>query len=77
MQAYQRTLKEVTDMFESCGCNTEVTEPSSSQVVLTVQGPVGMCPSSIFEEHVEKAKDLMRTSHPDVSFQVEVVETEV
>lgn len=77
MQTYQRTLKEVTDMFESCGCNTEVTEPSSSQVVLTVQGPVGMCPSSIFEEHIERAKELMQTSHPDVSFQVDVVETEM
>jgi len=77
MDPYQSTLKEVTDMFESCGCNTEVAAPSSGRVVLTVQGPVGMCPSSIFEEHIERAKELMQTSHPDVSFQVDVVETEM
>lgn len=62
-------------MFESCGCQTDVTTPSASQVVLTVRGPVSMCPISIFEEHVNKAKELMRVSHSDVSFTVEVEET--
>lgn len=62
-------------MFESCGCQTDVTTPSASQVVLTVRGPVSMCPVSIFEEHVDKAKELMQASHSDVSFNVEVDET--
>ena len=74
MNQYESTLKEVTDMFESCGCRAEVTAPSSSQVVLTVRGPASMCPISIFEEHVEKAKELMQASHADISFNVEVEE---
>lgn len=76
MNQYESTLKEVTDMFESCGCRADVATPSSSQVVLTVRGPSSMCPVSIFEEHVEKAKELMQTSHSDVSFVVKVEETE-
>ncbi|MBP6944648.1 hypothetical protein KBD61_05640 [Patescibacteria group bacterium] len=77
MDQYQLTLKEVTDMFESCGCNANVSTPSSSQVVLTIQGPVSICPSSIFEEHVERAKELMQVAYPNISFHVEVVETEL
>ena len=63
-------------MFESCGCHTEVTTPSPSQVRLIVKGPVSMCPKSIFEEHVEKAKELMQSSCPEVSFDVVVEDTE-
>ena len=76
MDQYQLTLKEATDVFESCGCHIDVSTPSSSEVVLTIQGPVRICPSAIFEEHVEKAKELMQSSYPDVSFHIEVVETE-
>ncbi len=74
MNEYQATLKEVTDMFESCGCETDVATPSSSQVLLTVKGAVSMCPPAIFEEHVEKAKELMQSAHPGVAFDVEVKE---
>lgn len=76
MNQFELTLKEVTDMFESCGCHTEVTTPSSSQVALTVRGPVSMCPVSIFEERVERAKELMQISHPDMTFSLEVEEIE-
>ena len=76
MDQYQASLKDVTDMFESCGCHTEVTTPSSSQVRLTIKGPISMCPKSIFEEHVERAKELMQSSHPEVSFNVDVEELE-
>ncbi len=75
MNQYQLTLKEVTDVFESCGCITNVSTLSSSQVILTIQGPVCICPSSIFDEHVEKAKELMQIAYPNVSFHVEVEET--
>jgi hypothetical protein len=74
MDQYQLTLKEVTDVFESCGCTANVSTPSSSQVVLTIQGPVCICPTSIFEEHVEKAKELMQSSYPNISFHIEVEE---
>lgn len=76
MDQYQLTLKEVTDIFESCGCAVSVSTPSSSQVVLTIQGPVCICPSSIFDEHVEKANELMRSAYPNVSFTVQVIESE-
>lgn len=74
MNNYEQTLKEVTDMFESCGCRTDVAAPSDQEVVLTIQGPTAMCPSSIFEEHVEKANELMREAYPNVAFKVDVKE---
>lgn len=73
---YTITLREATEVFESCGCSTEVTLPAPSEAVLTIKGCVSLCPISIFEEHAEKAKELMQTSHPDVGFRVEVVETD-
>ncbi len=76
MNLYESTLKEVTDMFESCGCRADVTLPSPSQVVLTIRGPVSMCPTSIFAEHVERAKELMRLTHANAFFHVEIEETE-
>ena len=76
MDQYQSTLKNVTDMFESCGCQTSVTTSAPSQVLLTITGPISMCPKSIFEEHVAEAKDLMRSSHPEVSFEVGIEEVE-
>lgn len=76
IERYATTLKDVTDMFESCGCQTEVAAPSPTQALLTIRGPVSMCPVSIFEEHVEKAKELMRSSHPDISFDVAIDEIE-
>ena len=75
MNPYTTTLKEVTDMFESCGCRTEVTAPSSQEALLTVEGPTSFCPSSILEEHLEKAKELMRSAHPEVTFRIEIKET--
>lgn len=75
MDAYQSTLKDVTDVFESCGCHADVTTPLPSQVLLTITGSISTCPSSIFEEHVEKAKELMGSAHPEIAFRVEVEET--
>lgn len=74
MNNYEQTLKEVTDMFESCGCQTRVATPANQEVVLTIQGPTAMCPSAIFEEHVEKANELMQNAHPDVAFKVDIKE---
>lgn len=74
MNIYEQTLKEVTDMFESCGCETSVFTPSDQEVVLTIQGPTAMCPSAIFEEHVEKANELMQESYPSLRFKVDVRE---
>jgi hypothetical protein len=76
MDQYQSTLKGVTDMFESCGCHADVTTPTPSQVLLTVKGPISMCPKSIFDQHIEEAKDLMQSSHPEVSFEVGIEEVE-
>lgn len=76
MNQYQSTLKGVTDMFESCGCHTYITTPTPSQVLLTIKGPISMCPKSIFDQHIEEAKDLMRSSHPEVSFEVGIEEVE-
>lgn len=70
-QAYAITLKEVTDIFESCGCTTEVSVAAPSQVALIIRGPISLCPSSIFAEHVDRAKELMQQSHPEVAFTVE------
>lgn len=75
MNSFQSTLKEVTDMFESCGCQTEVTTSTPSEVLLTINGPVSMCPASIFDEHVERAKELMQSAHPDVAFNVDIQES--
>lgn len=76
VQEYASVLREATEVFESCGCSVDVTSPAPSQAVLTIKGPVSFCPPSIFEEHVEKAKELMQASHPDVGFRVEVAETD-
>lgn len=76
MDHYQALLKDVTDVFESCGCQTEVATLSPSQVCLTIKGSVSICPSSIFEEHVEKAKEQMQVAHPEVSFDVRVEDIE-
>jgi len=76
-QLYTSALREVTEVFESCGCSTEVVCPSASEAVLIIKGCVSFCPASIFEEHVEKAKELMQALHPNVEFRVEVVETDV
>ncbi len=73
-EQYAATLKNVTDMFESCGCQTELTASSPTQALLTIRGPVSMCPVSIFEEHVEQAKELMQSSHPEISFDVAIDE---
>lgn len=75
-QQYASTLGEVMEVFESCGCSAEVIAAASSEATLTIKGPVSFCPTHIFEEHVEKAKELMQASHPDVAFRVEVSETE-
>lgn len=71
---YASTLKEVTDVFESCGCSTEVSITAPLQATLVIEGPISFCPTSIFEEHVEKAKELMQISHPHVAFTVEARE---
>lgn len=76
-RVYASTLKEVTDIFESCGCSTQVLVSAPSQAILIIDGPVSFCPRSIFEEHVDRAKELMRLSHPDAAFTVEVREEEV
>jgi hypothetical protein len=76
-QAYASTLKEVTDVFESCGCSTEVSVTAPSRAALIIKGPISFCPTSIFEEHVEKAKELMQASHPDVTFSVEAREESI
>lgn len=75
-QRYASTLDEVIQMFESCGCSADVTIPAPSQAVLGIKGPVSLCPISIFEEHIEKAKELMQASHPDVAFRIEITEVE-
>ena len=74
VQSYARTLREVSDVIESCGCSIEVTSPTPSEAVLMIKGCISFCPASIFEEHVEKAKELMRISHPEARFRVEVIE---
>ncbi|MBP9698351.1 MAG: hypothetical protein KBD65_04135 [Candidatus Moranbacteria bacterium] len=76
IERYAATLKNVTDMFESCGCQTELKASSPAQALLTIRGPVSMCPKSIFDQHVEEAKDLMRSSHSGVSFEVGIEEVE-
>jgi hypothetical protein len=74
-QKYMSTLREVTEVFESCGCSTEVVTPGPGQSTLIIRGQTSFCPAAIFEEHVEKAKDLMQNSHPEVAFQIEIDET--
>jgi hypothetical protein len=76
-QTYASTLKEVTDVFESCGCSTEVSITAPQQATLVIKGPISFCPTSIFEEHVEKAKELMQMSHPHVAFTVEAREENI
>lgn len=76
MDHYRFILKEVTDMFESCGCDTDVTVSASGGVRLVIRGPVSMCPSSIFHDHLERAKELMQSSCPEVPFSVDIEESE-
>jgi len=76
VQSYAQTLREVSDVIESCGCSVEVTSLTPSEAALTIKGCISYCPASIFEEHVEKAKELMQISHPEVRFRVEVIEAE-
>lgn len=75
-QAYASTLREATEVFESCGCMVDVTSSIPSQAVLTITGPISFCPASIFEEHLEKARELMHAAHPDVDFRIEVMKTD-
>lgn len=76
MNPFEASLKDVTDVFESCGCTVNVKEVDATRVALCIHGPTAMCPPSIFEEHVEKAKEAMRLFHPTMEFHVEVEETD-
>ncbi|MCC7357394.1 hypothetical protein IT408_02705 [Candidatus Uhrbacteria bacterium] len=76
MQQYYAVLQDTIDMFESCGCTVSLTSPSLNHVTLTINGPIQMCPSSIFEEYVDQAKKIMSETFTDIAFEVCIIETE-